>query len=285
LENTLEFMENCSLDIVACGTEFVEMSENGNLRIVEERKAASNIIIEGSGFGDKFVQYKPYTNEMWGKLYKLSITSDVSLRSFNAWHYDSQVVLNQFRSAKKVGILAEILHQAYLGSGTLRQSIKGTGNPVQNFTPIENVARGWIDGLDHSIGVTYKISWENVNRTFYEYKNYLFSFGEISAENLDYLYAIYIGWIHENLVTLYMSGAIWSGHRLYAELKRLIESESFQDAFSHISLGKYQNFDKRMPILKQMYNFMTICEYGMNNPEFPRFIKEKIEFFRTGLGL
>ena len=137
-----------------------------------------------------------------------------------------------------------------------------------------------MDGTTGYGAVSYKetADWTNVNDTIKVYQQYLNGYGEIAPKNMDYLHAIYIGWIHENLVQMYLGLVTIPGEYLYRNLIKLLGSETFRESFMYqTSSSIYHNLKNRKGILSQMDHFMTICQYAVNDLEFIRMVKREIQ--------
>ena len=278
LEKMLGFMEENELDIVACGTDFCMTDIDGADRVVRSRCLEANLIFDGKQLAEKFTVYKPYTNEYWAKLYKFDVVTEEALVSFSIHHYDSMSVLKMFGEAKRLGITAEVLHKAYIGAESLSQAIKGVGGGGKTSSPIEEQVAHWLDGTPYIRTVAYTDkSWEHVNATFGEYKNFLARYGEITSKNKEYLGAIYIEWIHENLTCLYLAYASVHGGLMYQNIRGVISSDAFREVFTyHPASGEYLNYKKRKGILEQMYHYLSISEFCVNNVEFIKQTKDAV---------
>ncbi|MCI8650073.1 MAG: glycosyltransferase family 2 protein [Anaerotruncus sp.] len=283
-ESLLHFMRANALDIAACGTEFAVLDSQGNSVITRTRALEKDLILEGAGFAEFFPLYRPFTNEMWGKLYKFSVMEEEHMAVHSGYHYDSQLVLQLFQNSKRVGIFSKPLYRAYLNQGTLSQSIKGIAEQSTGSNPLEEQVFHWLDGTPYFRAISYQIAWSDVNMSFASCKEFLAHYGPLSPENREYLYAIYIGWIHENLVQLYLAHVCTYGHKFYKELLNLLHSDVFQEVFTYQTASEqYRNLQLRDAILEQMYHVVSISEYGVNNPEFVRGIKGEIQQLRKEL--
>lgn len=114
LKKMLDFVQANQLDIAACGNDFID-ANTGNLLGV--RKEASNLIIEQANFDRCFPQYYQYMRTVWGKLFSASILLQgnfVPDDQMSFYGIDTLFSMEAFRQAKRIGILAESLHQYYM---------------------------------------------------------------------------------------------------------------------------------------------------------------------------
>ena len=110
----IEFMNGNSLDIAACGNDFIDGATGG---AAGARVINADIVIEGGrGFSDHFSAYYQYMRAMWGKLYKISVLRRHDFTRAFALNYggDTLFAIENFRNAKRVGIIAESLHKYYI---------------------------------------------------------------------------------------------------------------------------------------------------------------------------
>ena len=76
-ERAITLAEENHLDIVACGTEIVWKKRAGSRKetLISKRELKEDRIIKDEAFTSQFPIYKPFFNEMWGKLYHASLFS------------------------------------------------------------------------------------------------------------------------------------------------------------------------------------------------------------------
>lgn len=117
LEKSLKFMDEESLDIVACGNDFIDAQ---SLRKIGERKAPYKIILhDGKSYNDLFTVCHQFMRTIWGKLYKVPLFHNFDYCSEN-WDYykvvyggDTIFFMKAASYAKRIGILDESLHKYY----------------------------------------------------------------------------------------------------------------------------------------------------------------------------
>jgi glycosyltransferase involved in cell wall biosynthesis len=116
---TLEFLAKHKLEIASCRSNFIEeMTGNITNTYVLER----DLLIFGEGFGTLFPAYFRFFGTIWGKLFSCELLRRVDynmlsdhVTAFDMMHCgDNSYVLFILRYAKKVGVLARLLHNYYL---------------------------------------------------------------------------------------------------------------------------------------------------------------------------
>ena len=115
LEKSLTFMQNNSLDVVACGSDFIS-STSGELLSV--RALPQDLILEGDSFGTEFPNYHEFMRTYWGKLYAVRIIQNWISEIPHDLSYGADTLLAQgaFRRSRRVAILAGSLHKYYLNT-------------------------------------------------------------------------------------------------------------------------------------------------------------------------
>lgn len=248
LDTLLSFIEQNHVDIAACGTEFVAESDLGKEQILRIRKLDTDLILEGKDFADYFYMYKPYVNEFWAKLYCFSIINEESFYFHSQYPHDSLITLDMFRNSNRVGICSRILHRAYIGDHSLTRKHEGVYSESVNTLLLEAFKK---------YRKRYPLNTgENINKGFLEYKAHIEHYGELTTENREYLYSVYIGWIHMSLVRTYLMDPPQI-NKLY----QLILSDEFKEVFSYRAVyDHYHNMEIRSSILKQIYYYAGIIE-------------------------
>jgi len=168
LEKTLTFAREHDLDIAVSGSNYIEA---GTGRIVQKKTIAENLIVEGRGFADDFLLYRPYVNAFWNKLFRHTVFKKTNYTRppiLTKFADDSVTVLDYLKCSKRVGFLAQTLHKYYLYP--------------QSFSTVFHLDR-----------------LNDCHLFFRHYKDFLRRFGPISPLNMDYLYAIWLGWMEEHI--------------------------------------------------------------------------------------
>jgi len=117
LEEMLLFMNEENLDIVACGNDFINASDN---RVISQRISSQNLVIEGDDFANCFPEYHQFIRTIWGKLFKGKTLKKTYLGVDpndpipRAYGNDTFLTMCALKSAKRFGVLAKSLHKYYI---------------------------------------------------------------------------------------------------------------------------------------------------------------------------
>jgi len=115
LEKSLSFMEQHNLDIVACGSDYIDVQTNNPCGI---RKINNNLIIEGRGFSDHFPTYIRFMRTVWGKVYSFSLLRKCTFNNRKNTSYinDTLSTMELYGYAARIGILEGTLHKYYISN-------------------------------------------------------------------------------------------------------------------------------------------------------------------------
>lgn len=169
LENSMSFIKKNRLGICVCGTDYIDAS-SGKTQLT--KKPDADFVMSGRGFSERFLEYRRFTDTLWGKVYSFSLLKSVEYKQIPRIRFapDSVAVLELFKkcyqSGMRIGFLAEPLHQYYRAPTTLSRCF----------------------------------SLEFADDFFIYHKvltDYLKCFGKIGKLNGDYLSAIWLGWIQD----------------------------------------------------------------------------------------
>lgn len=116
LSDMLKFIEQNSLDIAACGSDFIQES-NGQL--LGQRLSPQDLILYGNRFADLFPECHQFMRTIWGKLFKgktlRNTIIDINSPEIpKVYGNDTFFTTRAFRDAKRVGILSKSLHKYYM---------------------------------------------------------------------------------------------------------------------------------------------------------------------------
>ena len=116
IEKMLEFAIANNLDLAACGYLFVDASSEQPqaVRILGE----DFILDTPEAFSKGFPLYHQFMRTMWCKLYRVSLLKNVNFANIPTIGYgwDTLFTIENFRNAKRVGILSEALHKYYVST-------------------------------------------------------------------------------------------------------------------------------------------------------------------------
>lgn len=115
-EDMLRFMERNELDIAACGSNFIHAADN---KLVGQKIFPQDLILEGKSFACYFPYYYQFMRTIWGKLFKgktlkHTILDTASPKIPKVYGNDTFFTTCAFQDAKRVGILAKLLHYYYI---------------------------------------------------------------------------------------------------------------------------------------------------------------------------
>jgi glycosyltransferase involved in cell wall biosynthesis len=161
-DESIKFMEKNNLDIVCCGSKWINAANCSN---TGQRALGKPLIISEYNFAQQYSYYHAFLRTVWGKLIKGRCIRDFTIkRDPNDTSYPDYGI-------DTWDMMSGTLHNYYVTpkSGSYKLSSK----------------RILSDRLLHEDAI-----------------NYLESFGEISATNMDFLYAVYLNAINDTLNVL-----------------------------------------------------------------------------------
>lgn len=236
-ERAADLAESEKLDIVACGTEIVlkKRTDAKDETLLSRRELHENLIIRGEDFTSKFRTYKPFFNEMWGKLYNTGLFGD----KYN-WNYaqknfflhflpDTLFTIDNLSRSKAVGVLSGTSHKFY--QFEQRQST--------NATVIAN---------EYAANHQRKLLGRNtfsVYKTYDTVIDYLKIHGEIDADLYEYMQAVLFGWFNDyynRTLILTTNEAKLADH-----VMRFISDPKFDELMQYKGLGKFDNISGYQP--------------------------------------
>jgi glycosyltransferase involved in cell wall biosynthesis len=118
LEKSLAFAGEEDLDIVCCGTEFVDAVtlKKGALRQLFQK----TVLSDAKSIDDNFTECYQFIRPIWGKLVSYSVMSSIDFKSleetteFSNGLEDTYFSIEAFKNARRLGILNEVLHRYYV---------------------------------------------------------------------------------------------------------------------------------------------------------------------------
>ncbi|WP_377865335.1 glycosyltransferase family 2 protein [Bacillus sp. R86525] len=114
LKSMVQFISNYDLDVAACGHDFIDETSKDLIAI---RRLGQNLILDTPEmFNTYFSDYHQFMRTVWCKLYKVSILRKFDFSRMPDMHYgaDTLFAIENFRNARRVGILADSLHKYYM---------------------------------------------------------------------------------------------------------------------------------------------------------------------------
>ena len=174
LEKMVIFAESEKLDVAACGYEKI-CAQTG--RVLRRKALEYNMIISGDDFAEKFIEYRGFTPYLWAKLTSVAfLKQNFVIHPGPPWStcIDSIMSLQVFQKATRAGIYGEPMYVYYQYPSSLSRKV------------------------DEESIASFNDYWRIT-------KEYIESYGPISKLNEDFLYAIYLSIMDENLSFIYSS--------------------------------------------------------------------------------
>lgn len=174
LQETMSSIKKDNLGICVCGSDYIDAS---NGKILLTKSPEKNFIIDSDGFSKQFLEYRRFTDTIWGKVYSFSVLKAVEYKQIPRIQFapDSVIVLELFKkcyqTGMRIGFLQQSLHRYYQAQNTLSQQF-----------PVDFVS--------------------DIHIYYAALVKYLKCFGQISKLNMDYLYAIWLGWIQDYFIRI-----------------------------------------------------------------------------------
>lgn len=114
LSETLAFAAKYKLDVVACGSDFLDAA-TGRTRV--QRIVQQDLLITSpEQFGICFPIYHQFMRTNWAKLFSIRVLKQLDLAKIPALYYGTDTLYTQevLRHTERFGILAKSLHQYYI---------------------------------------------------------------------------------------------------------------------------------------------------------------------------
>ena len=239
-ERAVIFAEKEGLDIVACGTQIVlkKNEEAVEERLIGKREMEDDLIVRGEDFARKFIRYRSYFNEMWGKLYRASLFSDerydwkyAKKHFFGRFLPDTLFTFDNLSRCRALGILAGTSHKFY----QFEQRKLSNATLAANAFAANHQRKGR-SALGQFIPSTNKF---NVHDTYGMIMSFLRSHGRMDKETYEYMQAILFGWYGDYYARTLLPT---SGEKALAEhTRRLVMHPKFDRLMRFRDSGKYDN--------------------------------------------
>ena len=247
IENAMQYIKKYRLDCCIGGTDYID-SISGEVQFV--KKPETDLIISGTDFPEKFTEYRRFIDVMWGKVFSLSLIQSVDYTKMPRTRFatDSIIILEMLRQCYifggKIGFLSHSLHKYYRSPGTLTQYFH----------------------LDFAY---------DIHVYFDMLKTYLFTFGEISAMNTDYLYAIWLGWIQDGFAGICNSNALLRDRLNTLEV--MISSPITKKMLNRKADSLFRNLGQRDDFCKNVLQWISMYSNDPENADVVRKIMVTLE--------
>jgi len=254
--------EKHQLDIVACGTEILLKRKAGAKKetLLSRREAADDFIVRQDEFTHRFKDYKPFFNEMWGKLYDAKLFAGsygeryAQEKFFCHFLPDTLFTFDNLSRSAACGILGGTSHKFYQF-----QQRKSTNATVMSNAVAANHRRRW--------GSSDGRKSFSVYDTYDTLMSFLRSHGEITAELYEYMQAVLFGWFGDFYTrTLLLTT---DEENLADHAFRLVFHPKFDEIMRYEDSGRYdnlRNYEKRKDFCELLRDLLR-CQEIIGNRE------------------
>lgn len=264
-ERAVSLAEEHDLDIVACGTEIILKEQAGaeENALLSRRQVSENMIIKREDYTNQFIVYKPFLNEIWGKLYRARLLAETEDRKDNYFKIgeslfvsDSLFVLDLLTRSSAIGILSGTSHKFF------QFEIRKASNAT-NLTSVSN-HNAVIKKITKFTKI-FKSTLLPVYKTYNYFLSFLNSHGEVSDELYEYMQAVLFGWFNDFYARVLLQ--IQSEQAFAKLVSRLVFYPKFDELMCYKDSGKYnnlRNYEKRKEFCKLLYH-VSLCQKGVRN--------------------
>ncbi len=226
-ERAIEMAEKDDLDIVCCGTKIVlkKCVDEIEEKLLSTRALEKDTVFRGTVLGKNFAVYKPFFNEMWGKLYDARLFGKeyneryARKNFFKRFLPDTLFTIDTLSRANAIGVLGGTSHKFY-------QFEKRSATNA-------------------SVAANEKAANKKGNNIFSVYDThdrlcrYLSKYGEIGDEQYEYLQAVLFGWFWDHYSRTIVSTT--DEKKLVSHVSKLVFDPKFDELMSYRGSGKYRN--------------------------------------------
>ncbi|GHV53419.1 hypothetical protein FACS1894216_11380 [Synergistales bacterium] len=220
LEKMAAFASGNGLDIAMCGHDKVDGSTG---EILIRKSMDRNLVIEGNGFLENFIEYRGFTAFRWAKLISVRLHSSIVTPQSANWDItfdttnwdialDSTTVLTLLKYAERAGVLGESLHKYYYYPNSL----------INTFT---------------------EDSFKRYEGLYFATRRYLEYYGAISKDHEDFLQAIFLS-LFDEWYQILKKANIGLGMKLKYLLK-MLGAANTQWMFRYEADPKFRNLAAR----------------------------------------
>lgn len=262
-ERAVTLAEEKQLDIVACGTEIVlKKNVEAEEEILLSRRALDeDLIVRKKDFTRQFCVYKPFFNEMWGKMYHSRLFdarhNEAYARKRFFFHFlpDTLFTIDNLSRSHAIGIL----------SGTAHKFYQFEQRPTSNATFMSNAYVANQQPKRYANWKTRQKQTFSVYATYQTIMAFLNAHGEIDRELYEYMQAVLFGWFgdfYARTLLLTTDEAKFVGH-----VEHLVFHPKFSKLMSYQDTGKYDNlrdFVKRKEFCERL-KYQLIGQEAIKN--------------------
>lgn len=257
-ERGVAFAESRRLDIAACGTEIIQ-KEDVTARdgvLLSRREVKEDLMIEGVDFTRLFPVYKPFFNEMWGKLYRTELFGPSYGRKYAKRHFfgrflpDTLFTVDNLSRSERIGLLSGTSHKFY-------QYRRRRANNATSLANSSTVNRKY--SLFHG---RHLLSVYSTHETV---MSFLRSRGEITEDLYEYIQAVLFGWYRDYYTRTLLTTQREKSFAVLAS--ELVLHPKFDEVMLYQDSGKYDNlrdYIRRREFCRQLYH-LTVCQEALRN--------------------
>lgn len=240
------------LDIVACGTQLIQKRQAGDREgtLLSRRQLEEDLIVRGEELTSLFPAYKPFFNEMWGKLFRAKL-----LRRKNYERYVEEELEGRFLSDTllTIGCLERSRAIGVL-SGTSHKFFQYQLRPATNATTQANAALA--RRKERALGRSHFSVYE----TYGTVLSFLRSHGTVDKPLYEYTQAVLFGWFGDYYARTLLP--IQDEAVVASLAARLVLHPKFDELMRYRGSGKYDNlrdYQRRIEFCERLrYTLMAL---------------------------
>lgn len=241
--------EENGLDIVACGTEIrlKENEEAADSALLSRREVREDLVIREGDLTRQFPVYKPFFNEMWGKLYRAGLFGPQHDWAYAQRHFfrhflpDTLFTVDNLSRSRAIGILSGTSHRFY----QYRRRKESNATLVANSYAARQM-------FHRKMFHRNKFSIYDTHETIMDF---LRAHGEIGGDLNEYMQAVLIGWFGDYYVRTLLPV---QDEETFAELaEKLVFHPKFDEVIRYRDSGNYNNlrdYETRIAFCRKLRN-------------------------------
>lgn len=250
--------ETHHLDIVACGTEIIQKEQAGEREgtLIKRRQIEEDLVIPKDQFTSRFMTYKPFFNETWGKLYRAELfpsdkTEERALREMVGGRFAADLLLALFLLSKSraMGVLSGTSHKYFQ---YLRRP--GTNASIMANATLAKEQSRRPGKMRYSIYSTHEIVMD-----------FLRKHGEVDQALYEYTQAVLAGWLESYFTHALLPVQDEAAVAVLAA--QLVFHPKFDGLMRYQGSGRYdnlRNYQQRMEFCWRL-RYMLIAQHSVYN--------------------
>lgn len=248
LETLVNMAEKENLDIVICGTCF----HNEITNEISHRKSDAEVIIDNSNILLYFRHSYQFFRTVWGKIYKMSVIKNTNYLDFyniakTGYGGDTAFCLDALEFTNRIGMSDKVLHHYLVHP-------KSTSH---EYNPKRFCSDTFL---------------------FRKAETYLSQFGEISEENYQFIYLVYLDAIFDTIKVI--GTANLDMHEKFLEIEKILKEQITQQTFKAIHAhNKVKSFKEIVIKL-----FVEYGKVNQNNKKMLDLIYSNICLLNSNIG-